>query len=157
MAALSNYLENQIIDFILRGRALGITGATAGVGSGPTATYVALLVTNTNDANSTGVEVSGGSYARVQVPSTLAAWAGTQGATTTAASSGVSGATSNNAPITFPSPTANWGTVTGFLIYDALTGGNPLIYGTLTVPKTVNNADAAPEFPISSLVFTLDD
>lgn len=101
--------------------------------------------------------MTGGSYARVPVTSALAAWAGTQAAASTVASSGATGTTSNNAILTFPAPTANWGVVTGFAIYDAATVGNMLIYGALGVSKTINNGDAAPTFPVSTLSVQIDN
>jgi len=101
--------------------------------------------------------VSGGSYARVAITSSLSNWAGTQAAASTTVSSGTSGTTSNNGSVTFPVPTANWGTITSFGIFDAATGGNLLIYGTLTTSKTVNNGDAAPTFPAAALSVQIDN
>lgn len=156
MAALSDFLENKIIDWLFRGQAIGITGASAAAGTGPTNLYVALLTAAPSDAGG-GTEVSGGSYARVNVASSLANWAGTQGAGTTVASSGTSGTTSNNNAVTFPTPTANWGVITHFAVYDAVTGGNLLFHGALTTSKTVNNGDAAPSFTAASLSLQLDN
>lgn len=156
MAAMSDVLENKLIDWLLRGQAIGITGASAAAGTGPTNTYVALFTANPSDAGG-GTEVTGGSYARVTVASSMANWAGTQGAGTTVASSGTSGTTSNNNAITFPAPTANWGVITGVGIYDASTGGNLLLWGALTTSKTVNNGDAAPSFVAAALSFQIDN
>ena len=156
MAAFSDFAENKLIDFIFRGQALGITGASAAAGTGPTSLYVGLLTANATDSTS-GTEVTGGSYARVAVTSSLANWAGTQSAGSTTASSGTSGTTSNNGAITFPAPTANWGVVTGVGVYDASTAGNLLFYTPLTVSKTVNNGDSAPSFAAASLTFQLDN
>lgn len=156
MAALSDFAENKLIDFLFRGQALGITGASAAAGTGPSTIYVALYTTAPTDSTA-GTEVSGGSYARVAVTSSLANWAGTQGAGTTTASTGTSGTTSNNNAITFPSPTANWGVIVAAGLLDAATGGNLLAYGALTANKTVNNGDAAPSFPAGSLTFQLDN
>ena len=61
--------------------------------------------------------------------------------------------TSNNGAITFPTPTAGWGTVTHFGIYDAASGGNLLFFGALTIAKTVNQADTV-TFPAASLSIT---
>ncbi len=87
------------------------------------------------------VEPSGGAYARVTVASSLANWAGTQGAGTTAASSGTSGATSNNAAVTFPTSTAAWATapamVWGIAIYDAATAGAVRFFGPMSTPQNV--------------------
>lgn len=156
MAAMSDFLENKIVDFLFRGQALGITGASAAAGTGPTNLYVGLYTANPTDVAG-GTEVTGGSYARVTVASALANWAGTQAAASTVASSGTSGTTSNNGAITFPTPTANWGSVTGFGIFDASTAGNLLIWGALTTTKTVNNGDAAPAFSAAALSIQIDN
>lgn len=142
MSAMSDYLENKLIDQIFRGQ------------SAPTTTtlYVGLLTAAPSDSGG-GTEVSGGSYARVAVSSSLSNWAGTQSAGSTVASSGTSGQTSNNGAITFPTPTAGWGTVTHFGIYDAASGGNLLFFGALTIAKTVNQADTV-TFPAASLSIT---
>jgi hypothetical protein len=156
MAALSNFLENKLIDFLFRAQALGITGASAAAGSGPTTLFVGLFTANPTDSGG-GTEVTGGSYARVSVTSSLTAWAGTQAAASTVASSGTEGTTSNNNVLTFPQPTANWGVITGFGIFDAVSSGNLLIYGEITPNKTVNNGDAAPSFAAAALSIQLDD
>jgi hypothetical protein len=118
--------------------------------------YVALFTANPTDVAG-GTEVTGGSYARVQVVSSLANWAGTQAAASTTASSGTSGTTSNNSAVTFPAPTANWGVVTGFAVFDAATVGNMLFYSALTASKTINNGDAAPSFAAAALTFQIDN
>jgi hypothetical protein len=156
MAAMSDFLENKIIDWLLRGQAIGVTGASAAAGTGPTNTYIGLLTAAPSDSGG-GTEVSGGSYARVTVASSLANWAGTQAAASTTASSGTGGTTSNNAAITFPAPTANWGTVTHIGIYDATSAGNLLFWAPLTTSKTVNNGDAAPSFAAAALTLQIDN
>ena len=100
-----------------------------------------------------------GSYARVQVLSTLTAWAGTQGAGTTTASTGTSGTTSNNAAVTFPAPTSDWAAspavVWGIAIYDAATGGNLLGFAPTTGPVPVPNGSPAPSIPNADLTINL--
>jgi hypothetical protein len=156
MAAFSDFAENKLIDWLLRGQAIGITGASAAAGTGPTSVFVALLTAAPSDAGG-GTEVTGGSYARVSVSSSLANWAGTQSAGSTTASSGTGGTTSNNNAITFAAPTANWGVVTHVGIYDASTAGNLLMWSALTVSKTINNGDAAPSFAAGALTFQIDN
>ncbi len=146
MAAMSDYLENKLIDHIFRGQAY----------SAPATLYVALFTANPTDAAG-GTEVTGGAYARVAITSSLANWAGTQAAASTAASSGTGGTTSNNGAVTFPAPTANWGVVTGFGIFDASSGGNLLIWGALSTNKTINNGDSAPSFAAAALSFQIDN
>lgn len=146
MAALTDYLENKLIDQLFRGQAYTF----------PSTLYVGLLTAAPSDS-AAGTEVSGGSYARVGVTASMANFAGTQSAGSTVASSGTGGTTSNNNTITFPSPTANWGTVTHFAIYDASSSGNMLVYGALTTSKTINNGDAAPSFAAAALTFQIDN
>ena len=143
--AMSNYLTNKLIDYVMRGQTY----------TAPTTVYVALATTAGSSA-ACGTEETGTGYARVGVTSSLANWAGTQGATTTAVSSGTTGQTSNNAAITFGSPTASWGTVVEFCVFDASTGGNLLWRAALTTSKTINSGDAAPSFAISALTWTIN-
>lgn len=110
-----------------------------------------------NNSFVTGVEIATGSYARVSVTAALTAWAGTQSAGSTAVSSGTSGTTSNNNVLTFPAPTANWGVVAAVTVNDASTVGNSLMFGVLTTPKTVNNADPAPSFSAAALSYQIDN
>ncbi len=145
MSGKGDWLENKFLDFLLRAQTF----------TAPTSVWVALLTAAPSDSGG-GTEVSGGSYARVQVTSALANWAGTQSAGSTAASTGTGGQTSNNAAITFPAPTANWGSVTHFGLYDAATTGNLLYWAALTTAKTVNNGDASPSFAAGSLTITED-
>lgn len=117
--------------------------------------YVGLLTAAPSDSGG-GTEATGGSYARVAVANTLANWAGTQSSGSTTSSSGTAAVTSNNNAITFPAPSANWGVVTHFAIYDALTSGNLVYWAALTTSKTVNNGDAAPSFAAGQLTITED-
>lgn len=126
MPAISNYLKNKLVDLTLRGQAF----------TAPATVYVSLHTTATTDAGG-GTEVTGGSYARTAVTASLANFAGTQGAGTTVASSGTSGQTSNNGAITFPTPTASWGTPSHFALWDAATGGNMLYHSPITTPKAI--------------------
>lgn len=156
MAAMSDFLENKLIDFLFRGQALGITGATAAAGTGPTALFFGLVTAASGDA-AAGTEVIGGSYARVSVAATLANFAGTQAAASIVASTGSSGTTSNNAVITFPTPTAAWGVVIGLAVFDAVSGGNLLLYAALGANKTINNGDPAPTFPAAAFTLQIDN
>jgi len=142
---MSDYLENKLIDHIFRGVSF----------TAPSQLHVALFTAAPSDSGG-GTEVTGGSYARTALAQSTTNWASTGGATTTTnPSAGTGGATSNNVVITFPSPTANWGSCTHFGLFDASTSGNLLVHGALTTAKTVNNGDAAPSFAISALVVTL--
>jgi hypothetical protein len=145
--SLTDYYENKIVDHLFR--------ATALSESSPASYYVGLLTASCSDS-SAGTEATGGDYARVAVTRGTAAWKGTHGSVT-GASSGTNGTISNAAAITFPAPTANWGTITHFAIYDASTAGNQILCQSLTASKTVNNGDAAPAFAIDALTIQIDN
>lgn len=144
--ALADFAENKAIDAVFRGQSLGA----------PVTWYIALYTVCPTDSTA-GTEVSGGSYARVAVTASLANFAGTQSAGSTTASTGTGGTTSNNNAITYPAPTANWNTINCWGATDASTAGNIWVYAPLTVPKTVNNGDAAPSFAPGAATFQIDN
>lgn len=145
-ASMADYLENKLVDHTFRG-----TAYTAGANI-----FVGLSTSACSDS-ATGTEVTGGSYARVSVTSNTTNWAGTQSAGSTAVSSGTGGTTSNNGAITFPAPTANWGSVTHVIMMDASSAGNILFCIALTTGKTINNGDAAPSFAAAALTMQIDN
>lgn len=145
MGMYTDFAENNIIDALFRGQSLGA----------PATWYVALCTTTGSDSAG-GTEVTGGSYARVAVTASLANFAGTQSAGSTVASTGTSATTSNNGSITFPAPTAGWGSITSVELWDASSGGNRWVYSALTVAKTVNNGDPAPLFNAAALSLQID-
>jgi hypothetical protein len=134
MSAMSDYLEGQLRAHIFR---------TASF-TKPTTLAIGLFTAAPSDAGG-GTEVSGGSYARVSANPLDANW--------TAASS-TDGVTTNTNAITFAAPTATWGTVTHFGIFDATTAGNLLVWGTLTASRVISNGDAAPSFAAGALSIT---
>jgi hypothetical protein len=112
MAGKSDFLENELLDHVLRNSAY----------TPPAAVYVGLYTAAPTDAGG-GTEVSGNAYARQPI--------------TFGAASG--GAVTNSADITFPTPTpSGWGTVTHFGIFDASTAGNLLYWGALAASQTIN-------------------
>lgn len=145
MAAWSDYSENKLVDHVFRGQAF----------SAPANLYLGLLTAAPTDAGG-GTECTGGDYARAEVACSTTNWSGTQGAGTTAASSGTSGTISNNIAITFPLPTASWGTVVAVGIYDASTAGNLIAWGAVSPSKTISNGDAAPQFAAGDFQFSID-
>lgn len=137
--AMSKYLANKLIDHIFR---------TASF-SKPTNLYWALFTTDPTITGS-GTEVSGGSYARVQLDPLDTNYTATQGGTS-GASSGTPSKTTNAVAVTFAAPTADWGTVGWWGLFDAPSGGNLLLEGALLSTQTVRNGDTAPSFPIGSI------
>ena len=134
MGSKGDFLENKVLDHVLGG----------GDYSRPATVYVALYTATPSDSGG-GTEVSGGSYARVAVTNNSTNWPAASG-----------GSKSNGTAITFPTPSANWGTVTSFGILDASSGGNLLYWGALAANKTINNGDAAPQFAAGALTITED-
>ena len=128
MAELSNYLENKLLDHVLRG-----TSYTS-----PTTVYVGLYTSDPQDDNS-GTEVSGGSYAR-------------QAISVTTASGGI---VTSSADVTFPQATADWGTVSHIGLLDAVSSGNLLMHTELTTSKTISTGDVL-KISSGSLTASLD-
>jgi hypothetical protein len=98
--------------------------AMLGIGSMPSARTAIYLALYTSDPtiNNTGTEVSGGSYARKAI--------------TVDTDSDGDGSVKNTAAITFNSMPAV--TVTHFAVFDALTGGNPIMYDTFPIPAQMS-------------------
>ena len=140
---MTDYLANKMIDLIWRAETF----------TWPATTYVRLVTTTPTNAAG-GVEVTGGAYTRQALTSSLTDLSGTQASGSTAASSGTSGRTSNNAAITFPVPSANWGTLTHAEVLDASVLGNRLWWAPLGAPKTVNAGAISPTFAANTLGFT---
>jgi hypothetical protein len=114
MSALSDYLEDELLDHIL----------SVGSYTMPSNVYVGLSTGSFADDNS-GTELSGSNYARV--------------AATFSAASG--GTTSNSSAIEFAAATGSWGSVSHFGIFDAASSGNLLIHGAFTTAKTIASGD----------------
>ncbi len=133
MSAASNYLENELLDHVFGG---GDYARSATL-------YVGLFTSAPNDAGG-GVEVAGGSYARAAVTNDATEWP-----------AAVSGQKKNANPITFPTATADWGTVVACAIFDAASGGNMLWHKALTDSRAVLNGDTF-RFPTDKLVITAD-
>ena len=122
MAAKSNYLENAILNHVLRATSYTSPGTNV---------WIALYTSAAVGDSDSGTEVSGGSYARERVQGTGMWDAPALGA----------GATANTAEIAFTQATGSWGTVQSTAIFDDSVSGNLLYHGVLTSPKTVNSGD----------------
>jgi hypothetical protein len=127
MAALSNYLEDALINATLRNTAY----------SSPATVYVGLFTSDPTDAG-TGTECTGGAYARKSM----------------AFNAPSNGASTNSAAVEFDQATSSWGTITHFGILDALTSGNLLYHGALTTSKAIDTGDVF-KFASASVTVTL--
>jgi len=128
MAELSNYLENKLLDHILKNVSY----------TSPTTVYVGLFTNDPGDTGS-GTEVSGGSYARKNLSVTTAS----------------GGVVTSSADVTFDQATGNWGTITHIALFDAITSGNLLMHTALTTSKTIETGDIF-KIPSGNLTATLD-
>jgi hypothetical protein len=127
MSEMSNYLENALINAVLRN-----TSYTS-----PTTCFVSLHTADPTDAG-TGTEVSGGSYVRTSV-------------TMGSPSDGVS---TNSAAVEFPQATGSWGTISHIGIWDAVSTGNMLFHTALDASKVIESGDIF-KIAIGSLSVTL--
>lgn len=127
MSALSNYLENALLNATLGGVSY----------TSPSSVYLGLFLTDPTDAGS-GTEVSGGSYMRSQI--------------TFGTASG--GQISNVAAINFEVATTDWGTIGWVGIFDAASGGNLLFHAPLNTPAVINTGNLL-TMPVGSIVATL--
>jgi hypothetical protein len=160
MSAASNYLENELLDHVLR---FGNGSLTVGTGFGyaaPSVVYVALFAATAGEtgALATALEsgtnaATAGNHGYYEVTTSGTAYA-RQSITFAAAGIVTTGQIASNATVTFPVATADYdnaaasgATVRSMALMDASTGGNVLFYGALTNSKTVNSGD---QFTISS-------
>lgn len=120
---LSDYLANKLIDLVWRGEDYEM----------PASMYAALLLSAPTNAGG-GIEVSAVSYARAEIQGHE--WALSDGEL------------SNGVDIQFPSPTADWGTVTHHAFWDAPTLGNMLFWAPLDTPRSVVAGGTAPKFGV---------
>ena len=115
MSAMSDFLENKILDHI--------TGTTAY--TKPSAVYLGLSTGDFTDTGSGSSELTGNNYSRVAVAFDAAA----------------SGATQNTSSIDMPAASGVWGTVSHWALFDAATSGNALITGAFSSSKTIETND----------------
>jgi len=135
VGSLALYAENKVLDHVV-----GKADFESQLGD----VFMGLFtVAPTHENGTGGTEASAGNYAR---KSTAAAdW-----------NSAADGHIDNANDITFVEcATANWGTINGFALFDAVTGGNMLAWGNITSPKTINIGDTA-KFAAGELDITID-
>tara|TARA_R110000868_G_C10556746_1_gene736474 strand:+ start:48 stop:434 length:387 start_codon:yes stop_codon:yes gene_type:complete len=114
MANMSDYLEVKLLNETLNGVAFTAVDNP----------YISLHTADPTDTG-TGAEVSGGSYARVASSFATA----------------TTGSVVTDATATFPTATANWGTVGWIGLWDAASSGNMLYHTALDAPKTIDSGD----------------
>ena len=128
MAELSDYLENKLLDHVLRNVSY----------TSPTTVFMGLYTSDPGDDNS-GTECTGGAYARQVVSVTTAS----------------DGIVTSSADVTFPQATDNWGTISHIGLLDALSSGNLMMHTPLTTSKTIDEGDIF-KVPLGQLTASLD-
>ena len=140
--SFSNYTAQAVLNALF-----GKTSNFGALAAAP-AIHIGLSSTTPNEDGTNVTEPSGGGYARVV----------TAAADWNAATLADPALSDNANAITFPTATADWlasANLTHFVAYDAVSAGNFLGAGALTVPKPVKNGDTA-EFAAGDLDWTLD-
>ena len=130
MSAFSNYLENEILDWVNGGA----------FPTQPSATWVQLFNGSPTEAGGGGTAL----YSRIAVNS--GGWTTTTGATATI---------TNTAAITISTAAATSAYADNFGIFDNSTSGNLLFLGGLNAPKTISVGDEV-KFNASSLTIRID-
>jgi hypothetical protein len=136
MSNATNTLEELIGDHLLR----------TATWTKPSAIYVGLFTTMPNDAGASGVEVTGGSYARIQCGPGDAYWAGPAGG---------NGVYSNTDVVQFAEPSASWGTILGYGLFSAASSGTLYISKAFATSIAVSVGDPAPAFAVGAITVTI--
>lgn len=138
MAGFSNYIENAVLSWWK-----GTTFPAA-----PTTIYAALGTTAPSDDSGSGfVEVTGGSYARAAITSATG-WSAISGGGSTPMQ------ITNAGTITWPTPSASWGSVVTVAFYTASTGGNYL--GCVTFAAQAVASGSTVSYAAGQLTVTSD-
>ena len=129
MSDASNYLEERTLDFQLKANSQTTTA--------PATVYLALF-TSDDSAGATAENLEAGTLTNEVSTS------GTAYARQTVTFGTISnGSVLTNANVTFPTATANFGTISHVAVTDSATAGagNVLFYGDLTSTKTIETGD----------------
>jgi len=136
-STFSDTLEQALLNHVFRGSSF----------TAPTSVYLALMTTAPAEDDTgtwtTGVEVSGGSYSRLEVTCNTSNWA-------------LSGNTlTSDADFDFGTASADWGNIKGVAVCSASSAGSFYAYGAFSQARDVYNGD---QFKIASgnLTVTLD-
>ena len=133
MSAFSNYLENELVNAILRG------GTYTGGG-----VYIALFTADPGEEGTSG-ELSDSNYIRQRAHAIVVS----DGFTVPS-----NGSTTNTKNIVFPPILDTQVTITHWGIFDAQNAGNMLFHASLLNPKTLDPTDVL-SFPTGALTITL--
>lgn len=130
--AFSDAIHEDLMDHLLKTTSM----------SQPANIYVALSTANPGAAGASIAEPSGGAYARQQCNTWDAA----------ASSAGTSNVTNTNA-LTYPTATANWGTITWTALYSASSGGTFYGRAQMIPSQTVDDGEII-TIPADALIWS---
>jgi hypothetical protein len=119
MSAASTYLQNALLDHVLRGANLPAMSSV----------WAALHNEDPTEEGLAGTEVGGAGYARVELDGGFSA--------------AVAGIALNSDAIDFPEALADWGVVKYIALWDHAEDGNMLLAGPLGTYRTVAAGDIA--------------
>lgn len=115
----SNFLANKELNKFFRGDAY----------TPPTSVFIG-YTTTVSSASTKGTEPSVGDYARVEMPVDTDTW-----------NESTARQITNEVAVEFPQASASQGTIVGWIMMDALTGGNLLYFGVIDPTKSVGTGD----------------
>lgn len=115
MGSISDFLEKELLDHVFNASWAAPANVFVGLSTGDP------LDTGAGMEEPTGT----GAYTRATITFGAAA----------------SRAVDQSAKVTFPQATANWGTITHYAVFDAVSGGNMLAHGSLNSSKRVVNGN----------------
>jgi hypothetical protein len=133
MAGLGNAYKDNVLDAVFGSHSAPYT---------PPANYWVELYTATPTSAGGGTKVTGGAYARVEVANDVTHFPAASG-----------GSQPNGVAITFPTATADWGTVVAFAYHDSPTADSVVSFGPIGSPVDIPGG-TTPQFAIGALIAT---
>ena len=141
--SLHDVIEREILDHIFGNGGGGVQDYVP-----PPTLYLALSTNDPGEIGFTIAEPGDTNYARQSMPNNTTNWAAAVD------DSGV-GTKTNLLDLTFPAAATGYGTISHWALFDALSGGNMIVYGTLT-PNVGIGASEQLTIKAGSLKITCD-
>ncbi len=135
MTAFSLFAENELLDHLLRDDAFAPTSTV----------FIALFTVAPDEDGAGGTEVTGGSYARLEVG----------GGTGRDFGVAAAGTTDNDEVWSFITATAGWGTIVAVGIFSLVTGGDLYFHGPVSPTVGLDSGETF-EFAAGALDVTLN-
>jgi hypothetical protein len=131
MGGFSNYWENEVMNHTMGKSSIKSPSV-----------YIGLSASDPNDDGSGLNEPDSNSYSRVRTYAED--W-----------DAAFNGCIENVNDISFPLAVENWGLITHFALFDAATGGNMIVWGTLSPSKNISSGEI-PKFTAGDLIMGLN-